>query len=51
MLKESLLIFALSSTRTIKDAASLLGMRERDLYTEIKKFDIKPEECTYDETN
>ena len=51
IIKESLLIFALSSTRTIKDAASLLGMRERDLYTEIKKIDIKPEECTYDETN
>ena len=51
IIKESLLIFALSSTRTVKDAAGVLGIRERDLYTEIKKFDIKPEDCNYDQTN
>jgi hypothetical protein len=51
IIKESLLIFALSSTRTVKDAAGVLGIRERDLYTEIKKFNINPEDCNYNETN
>jgi len=51
IIRESLIIFALSTTRTAKDAASVLGMRERDLYTEIKKFEIKPSDCCYDETN
>jgi hypothetical protein len=51
IIRESLIIFALSTTRTAKDAASVLGMRERDLYAEIKKFNIKPSDCTYDETN
>ena len=51
IIKESLLIFALSSTRTTKDAASLLGVRERDLLEDIKKFKLKISECTYDETN
>jgi len=48
IIRESLIIFALSSTRTIKDAASVLGMRERDVYSEIKKFEIKPSDCTYE---
>ena len=48
IIKESLLIFALSSTRTIKDAASVLGVRERDLHSEIKKFNIKPSDCNYE---
>lgn len=51
IIKESLLIFALSSTRTTKDAASVLGIRERDLLDNIKKFNLKPSDCTYDETN
>ena len=50
IIKESLLIFALSSTRTIKDAASVLGVRERDLHSEIKKFNIKPSDCNYELT-
>jgi predicted nucleic acid-binding protein len=51
IIKESLLIFALSSTRTTKDAANVLGVRERDFLEEIKKFKLKPSDCTYDETN
>jgi hypothetical protein len=51
IIKESLLIFALSSTRTLKDAAGLLGIRERDLSSEIKKFNIKPSDCNYEDTN
>ncbi len=51
IIKESLLIFALSATRTTRDASNLLGIRERDIYVEIKKFNIKPEDCNYDETN
>ena len=51
IIKESLLIFALSTTRTHKDAASVLGIRERDLYTEIKKFDIKPSDCNHEPEN
>ena len=50
IIRESLIIFALSSTRTIKDAASVLGMRERDIYSEIKKFNIKPSDCNYELT-
>ena len=50
IIKESLLIFALSATRTVKDAATVLGMRERDLYVEIKKFNIKPSDCNYELT-
>ena len=49
IIKESLLIFALSSTRTIKDAAGVLGVRERDLYGEIKKFNIKVSGCNYED--
>mgnify|MGYP003677593054 CR=1 FL=1 len=51
IIKESLLIFALSSTRTTRDAAGVLGIRERDLLADIKKFKLKPSECTYDDTN
>ena len=48
IIKESLLIFALSATRTTKDAANLLGIRERELYSEIKKFNINPSDCNYE---
>ncbi len=54
IIKESLLIFALSATRTTKDAANLLGIREREIYVEIKKFNINPSDCNYeadDDTN
>jgi len=38
--KEACLLFALSATRTYKDAASFLGIKESDLRREIKKFKI-----------
>jgi hypothetical protein len=50
IIKESLLIFALSATRTTKDAANVLGIRERDIYGEIKKFNINPDDCNYEVT-
>ena len=49
IIKESLLMFALSATRTTKDAAGLLGIRERDIYGEIKKFNIKVSDCNYED--
>ena len=51
IIKESLLIFALSATRTTKDAANLLGIREREIYVEIKKFNINPSDCNYEADN
>lgn len=51
IIKESLIIFALSASRTTKDAATLLGIRERDLTEEIKKFKINTSDCTYGDTN
>ena len=47
--KEACLKFALSSTRTIGDAASLLGIRESDLRKEIKKFKINLTTTNYDD--
>ena len=46
--KEACLHFALSSTRTLGDAASFLGMREGELNKEIKKFNIDLTEMSYD---
>ena len=40
IVKEACLHFALSSTRTFGDAASFLGMREGELHTEVRKFNI-----------
>tara|TARA_B100000287_G_C20281133_1_gene642068 strand:+ start:233 stop:601 length:369 start_codon:yes stop_codon:yes gene_type:complete len=47
--KEACLHFALSSTRSIRDAASLLGINEKDLRKEIKKFEINLATATYDD--
>ena len=47
--KEACLKFALSSTRTIGDAARLLGIRESDLRKEIKKFKINLTTTNYDD--
>ncbi len=49
--KEAVLNFALSSTRSMKDAASLLGIREDDLKKEVKKFEIDLTTTNYDVTN
>jgi hypothetical protein len=43
-------MFALSATRTPKDAASVLGITERQLREEIEKFNIKPEDCNYEDS-
>tara|TARA_R100001082_G_scaffold107681_1_gene81877 strand:+ start:193 stop:561 length:369 start_codon:yes stop_codon:yes gene_type:complete len=51
LVREACIMFALSATRTPKDAAGVLGITERQLREEIKKFDIKPEDCNYDETS
>mgnify|MGYP001251782514 CR=1 FL=1 len=54
LVREACLMFALSATRTPKDAANLLGISERQLYEEIEKFELKPEDCNYelpDDTN
>ncbi|MBT5406000.1 MAG: hypothetical protein HOL23_00330 [Gammaproteobacteria bacterium] len=51
IIKESLIIFALSASRTTKDAAGVLGVRERDLTEDIKKFKINMADCTYEDTN
>jgi hypothetical protein len=54
LVRESVLMFALSATRTPKEAAGVLGITERQLREEIQKFDIKPEDCNYelsDDTN
>jgi hypothetical protein len=48
IVKEACLHFALSSTRTLGDAASFLGMREGELNKEIKKFNIDLTEMSYD---
>jgi hypothetical protein len=48
IVKEACLHFALSSTRTLGDAASFLGMREGELNKEIKKFNIDLAEMSYD---
>ena len=48
VLREACIVFALSTTRTQKDAACVLGITERQLREEIKKFQIKPEHCNYE---
>ena len=48
IVKEACLHFALSSTRTIGDAASFLVMWEGELNKEIKKFNIDLTEMSYD---
>ena len=47
MTKEACLKFALSSTRTIKDAASLLGLKECDFRRELKKYEIDLTQVNY----
>ena len=47
MTKEACLKFALSSTRTIKDAASLLGLKECDFRRELKKYEIDLTQANY----
>ena len=47
--KEASLKYALSATRTIVDAASLLGIKESDLRREIKKFNICLTTTNYDD--
>ena len=49
MVREACLMFALSATRTPKDAASVLGITERQLREEIEKFNIRPEDCNYED--
>jgi len=48
IVKEACLHFALSSTRTFRDAASFLGMREGDLRKEVNRYQIDLSEMTYD---
>ena len=48
IIKEACLHFALSSTRTLGDAASFLGIRESQLNDQIKKFKIDLTEMSYD---
>jgi len=47
MTKEACLKFALSSTRTMKDAASLLGLKECDFRRELKKYEIDLTQTNY----
>ena len=47
MTKEAVIMFALSSTRTMKDAASLLGLKESDLRRELKKYQIDLTQANY----
>jgi len=47
MTKEACLKFALSSTRTMKDAASLLGLKECDFRRELKKYEIDLTQANY----
>jgi hypothetical protein len=48
LVREACIMFALSTTRTPKDAAGVLGITERQLREEIDKFDINPEDCNYE---
>ena len=45
--KEACLMFALSATRTIKDAASFLGINESELRRQIKQFQIDLNQANY----
>ena len=47
MTKEAVIMFALSSTRTMKDAASLLGLKEYDFRRELKKYQIDLTKANY----
>ena len=47
MTKEAVIMFALSSTRTMKDAASLLGLKESDFRRELKKYQIDLTQANY----
>jgi hypothetical protein len=38
--REAVLMFALSSTRSLNDAASFLGINQQDLKENLKKFEI-----------
>ena len=38
--KEACLMYALSATRTVTDAATFLGLNEKDLRKELKLFNI-----------
>lgn len=49
IVKEAVVTFALSATRTNRDAASFLGMKEREINQLIKKFQIDTSECNYDD--
>ncbi len=51
IVKEACLHFALSSTRTFGEAAAFLGMREGELHTEVRKFNIDLNKMTYDNDN
>ena len=45
--KVAVIMFALSSTRTMKDAASLLGLKESDFRRELKKYQIDLTQANY----
>ena len=45
--KEAVIMFALSSTRTMKDAASFLGLKESDFRRELKKYQIDLTQTNY----
>ena len=48
IVREAVVKFALSATRTPKDAAGVLGITERQLKEEIQRFEINPKECNYE---
>tara|TARA_B100000212_G_C27352033_1_gene524075 strand:- start:1088 stop:1465 length:378 start_codon:yes stop_codon:yes gene_type:complete len=48
IVREAVVKFALSATRTPKDAAGVLGITERQLKEEIERFEINPKECNYE---
>ena len=48
LVRESCIMFALSVSRTTKDAACVLGTTERQLREEIQKFNINPDDCNYE---
>ena len=51
LVRESCIMFALSVSRTAKDAACVLGTTERQLREEIQKFNINPDDCNYELPN
>ena len=48
IVREAVINFALSATRTPKEAANVLGITERQLKEEIERFKINPKQCNYD---